>query len=143
MRAAIRRSRAVPQIRSANLSRNGLERTVWNAVDYDPLNTPLSIPAHFPSAAATGSPASQAAGRPDVLQEWYSFDYKELFAATDGFSVKAVLGKGACSTVYKGTLVDGAVVAVKVLGGSSWGMVSQTGSVNRDKRPSSIIGLFI
>lgn len=43
------------------------------------------------------------------------FTYQELYDATDGFSQDNVLGEGGFGCVYKGTLVDGRVVAVKQL----------------------------
>ncbi|KAL1535382.1 protein kinase superfamily, variant 2 [Salvia divinorum] len=44
-----------------------------------------------------------------------SFSLHELLAATDNFSQKNVLGRGGFSTVYKGRLADGSLVAVKRL----------------------------
>ncbi|KAF7849297.1 hypothetical protein BT93_L1011 [Corymbia citriodora subsp. variegata] len=41
--------------------------------------------------------------------------YHLLFRATYGFSKNNVIGKGRCSTVYKGTTQEGGCVAVKVL----------------------------
>lgn len=41
------------------------------------------------------------------------FTYKELTAATKEFSSEELLGRGAFGSVYKGTLSDGSVVAVK------------------------------
>ncbi|CAA3020324.1 NSP-INTERACTING KINASE 3 [Olea europaea subsp. europaea] len=43
------------------------------------------------------------------------FTFKELRAATDHFSSKNILGKGGFGIVYKGSLSDGTVVAVKRL----------------------------
>ncbi|GER48103.1 leucine-rich repeat receptor-like protein kinase [Striga asiatica] len=45
----------------------------------------------------------------------YTFGYAELRAATDGFSPCNKLGEGGFGPVYKGTLADGRVVAVKQL----------------------------
>ncbi|CAA0818526.1 Probable LRR receptor-like serine/threonine-protein kinase [Striga hermonthica] len=45
----------------------------------------------------------------------YTFGYAELRAATDGFSPCNKLGEGGFGPVYKGTLGDGRVVAVKQL----------------------------
>lgn len=41
------------------------------------------------------------------------FNSKDLEKATDGFNANRILGKGRQSTVYKGMLVDGGIVAVK------------------------------
>lgn len=41
------------------------------------------------------------------------FNSKDLEKATDGFNANRILGKGGQSTVYKGMLVDGGIVAVK------------------------------
>ncbi|KAL4598365.1 hypothetical protein ACB092_11G054700 [Castanea dentata] len=41
------------------------------------------------------------------------FNSKELEKATDHFNVNRILGQGGQGTVYKGTLVDGRIVAVK------------------------------
>ncbi|XP_043722175.1 probable serine/threonine-protein kinase PBL7 [Telopea speciosissima] len=43
------------------------------------------------------------------------FTYKELELATDGFAEANVIGSGACGVVYRGTLSDGTVAAVKKL----------------------------
>ncbi|KAL3691826.1 hypothetical protein R1sor_005477 [Riccia sorocarpa] len=43
------------------------------------------------------------------------YDYDELKAATNNFSSKNVLGRGAFGTVYKAELVDGSILAVKRL----------------------------
>ncbi|CAI9784046.1 unnamed protein product [Fraxinus pennsylvanica] len=45
----------------------------------------------------------------------YTFSYVELRAATDDFSLSNKLGEGGFGTVYKGTLADGRIVAVKQL----------------------------
>ncbi|CAA0836581.1 Probable LRR receptor-like serine/threonine-protein kinase [Striga hermonthica] len=45
----------------------------------------------------------------------YTFSYGELRAATDDFNPDNKLGEGGFGTVYKGTLGDGRVVAVKQL----------------------------
>ncbi|KAF8404239.1 hypothetical protein HHK36_009121 [Tetracentron sinense] len=41
------------------------------------------------------------------------FDYQDLQAATDGFSLSRLMGKGSHGCVYKGVLRDGKLVAVK------------------------------
>lgn len=43
------------------------------------------------------------------------FTFKELRAATDHFNEKNILGKGGFGIVYKGSLTDGTIVAVKRL----------------------------
>ncbi|XP_076944826.1 protein NSP-INTERACTING KINASE 3-like [Bidens hawaiensis] len=43
------------------------------------------------------------------------FTFKELWAATDNFNAKNILGTGGFGIVYKGLLTDGTVVAVKKL----------------------------
>ncbi|WVZ79063.1 hypothetical protein U9M48_026690 [Paspalum notatum var. saurae] len=59
---------------------------------------------------------------PEILPEigkwrpsWRSFDYEELWAATDRFSSEKLIGKGGHAEVYKGQLADGQFVAVKRL----------------------------
>ncbi|XP_047321026.1 receptor-like cytosolic serine/threonine-protein kinase RBK1 [Impatiens glandulifera] len=44
---------------------------------------------------------------------WRNFKRHELAAATDDFSPERMIGKGGHAEVYKGTLPDGSVVAVK------------------------------
>ncbi|PAN32129.1 hypothetical protein PAHAL_5G466200 [Panicum hallii] len=53
------------------------------------------------------------------------FTYEELDEATDGFSDARELGVGGFGTVYKGTLRDGSVVAVKRLYKNSYKSVEQ------------------
>ncbi|KAJ1282718.1 hypothetical protein BS78_03G072600 [Paspalum vaginatum] len=53
------------------------------------------------------------------------FTYEELDEATDGFSDDRELGVGGFGTVYKGTLRDGSVVAVKRLYKNSYRSVEQ------------------
>ncbi|KAL2894041.1 LRR receptor kinase BAK1 [Bienertia sinuspersici] len=43
------------------------------------------------------------------------FSLRELQVATDSFSNKNILGRGRFGKVYKGSLVDGSLVAVKRL----------------------------
>ncbi|KAK2642493.1 hypothetical protein Ddye_024256 [Dipteronia dyeriana] len=47
-------------------------------------------------------------------ESWRRITYSELFRATAGFSESKILGKGSFGSVYKGTLQDGGLVAVKV-----------------------------
>lgn len=49
--------------------------------------------------------------RPTTLSIWYKME--ELERATDNFSAKNFIGRGGFGMVYKGTLDDGTVVAVK------------------------------
>ncbi|XP_059661324.1 leucine-rich repeat receptor-like serine/threonine-protein kinase At1g17230 [Cornus florida] len=57
--------------------------------------------------------------KPDMLDSYYSpkegFTYQDLMEATGNFSECAVIGKGACGTVYKAMMGDGMVIAVKKL----------------------------
>ena len=54
-----------------------------------------------------------------VLDNYYfpkeGFTYQDLLEATGNFSEAAVLGRGACGTVYKAAMSDGEVIAVKKL----------------------------
>ncbi|KAL3830845.1 hypothetical protein ACJIZ3_019647 [Penstemon smallii] len=43
------------------------------------------------------------------------FNYQDLVVATRNFSDTAIVGKGACGTVYKATMSDGEILAVKKL----------------------------
>ncbi|KAG8364075.1 hypothetical protein BUALT_Bualt19G0088500 [Buddleja alternifolia] len=49
--------------------------------------------------------------RPSVVSIW--FKIQELEKATNNFSPKNFIGRGGCGVVYKGTLNDGTIVAVK------------------------------
>ncbi|XP_058089874.1 probable receptor-like protein kinase At1g11050 [Magnolia sinica] len=49
--------------------------------------------------------------RPNTGSIW--FDVWELERATDNFSQRNMIGQGGCGIVYKGTLLDGTMVAVK------------------------------
>ncbi|CAI9088968.1 OLC1v1023441C1 [Oldenlandia corymbosa var. corymbosa] len=57
--------------------------------------------------------------RPDILESYYfpkeGFAYQDLVEATGNFSDSAVIGRGACGTVYKAEMVNGDVIAVKKL----------------------------
>ncbi|KAH9723783.1 Leucine-rich repeat receptor-like serine/threonine-protein kinase [Citrus sinensis] len=54
---------------------------------------------------------------PEVIDNYYfpkeGFKYHNLLEATGNFSESAVIGRGACGTVYKATLANGEVIAVK------------------------------
>lgn len=54
------------------------------------------------------------------LVKLHRFSYKELKSATEGFSDSTSIGKGGSGTVYKGTLKDGKLVAVKLLDSGSF-----------------------
>lgn len=43
----------------------------------------------------------------------YEFDYEELEAATENFASSRIIGKGSHGCIYRGTLKDGTVVAIK------------------------------
>nr|GMD29927.1 leucine-rich repeat receptor-like serine/threonine-protein kinase At1g17230 [Ipomoea batatas]GMD34990.1 leucine-rich repeat receptor-like serine/threonine-protein kinase At1g17230 [Ipomoea batatas] len=55
----------------------------------------------------------------DVLNQYYfpkkGFTYQDLVVATEDFSDKAIIGRGACGIVYKAVMSDGEVIAVKKL----------------------------
>ncbi|KAI5057266.1 hypothetical protein GOP47_0027281 [Adiantum capillus-veneris] len=52
---------------------------------------------------------------PDTSPNWRCFLYEELAAATNDFSPGNMVGRGGHSDVYKGTLRDGQLVAIKRL----------------------------
>ncbi|GLJ37113.1 hypothetical protein SUGI_0752520 [Cryptomeria japonica] len=62
--------------------------------------------------------SGQKGGDQDVPASLRIFSYKELQVATKNFKAKHKLGKGAFGVVYKGTLPDNTLVAVKKLQGS-------------------------
>ncbi|KAL7583886.1 hypothetical protein Lser_V15G46057 [Lactuca serriola] len=64
---------------------------------------------HFSDVAAGEDPEVHQLG------QLKRFSLRELQVATDGFSDKNILGRGAFGKVYKGRLVDGSLVAVKRL----------------------------
>ncbi|XP_028099158.1 leucine-rich repeat receptor-like serine/threonine-protein kinase At1g17230 isoform X2 [Camellia sinensis] len=57
--------------------------------------------------------------KPDMLDNYYfpkkGFTYQDLVEATGNFSDSAIIGKGACGTVYKAVMSKGPVIAVKKL----------------------------
>lgn len=57
--------------------------------------------------------------KPNVLENYYfpkeGFTYQGLVEATGNFSESAVVGRGACGTVYKAVMGSGEVIAVKKL----------------------------
>ncbi|XP_010519133.1 PREDICTED: receptor-like cytosolic serine/threonine-protein kinase RBK1 isoform X2 [Tarenaya hassleriana] len=50
---------------------------------------------------------------------WRNFTYDELVTATDDFNPDNMIGKGGNAEVYKGTLPDGEIVAIKKLMGNA------------------------
>ncbi|KAL8167643.1 hypothetical protein V2J09_009142 [Rumex salicifolius] len=52
---------------------------------------------------------------PETKPSWRNFEYAELASATDNFSPERKIGKGGHAEVYKGSLGDGTIVAVKKL----------------------------
>jgi LRR receptor-like serine/threonine-protein kinase FLS2 len=48
------------------------------------------------------------------LATWRRISKEELLQATEGFNASNILGKGSFGSVYKGTLSDGIIVAIKV-----------------------------
>ncbi|MFS7931825.1 putative protein kinase RLK-Pelle-LRR-XII-1 family [Helianthus anomalus] len=62
-------------------------------------------------------PKVNESGEPKYTQAFplKRFDRKELESATDGFSESNILGISSLSTVYKGKLADGKMIAVKTL----------------------------
>ncbi|CAA3011829.1 probable LRR receptor-like serine threonine-kinase At1g06840 [Olea europaea subsp. europaea] len=59
-----------------------------------------------------------------IMDKVKAFSFKELQAATSGFSIATQVGEGGYGKVFKGTLADGTVVAIKR---------SQQGSLQGDK----------
>ncbi|XP_057949236.1 leucine-rich repeat receptor-like serine/threonine-protein kinase At1g17230 isoform X1 [Malania oleifera] len=57
--------------------------------------------------------------KPDLLDNYYfpkeGFTYQDLLEATGNFSESAVIGRGACGTVYKAVMASGEVIAIKKL----------------------------
>ncbi|KAF5462790.1 hypothetical protein F2P56_018768 [Juglans regia] len=49
------------------------------------------------------------------LATWRRISHQELIQATEGFSANNLLGEGSFGFVYKGTLLEGTIVAIKVL----------------------------
>ncbi|KAG6639445.1 hypothetical protein CIPAW_10G101000 [Carya illinoinensis] len=49
------------------------------------------------------------------LATWRRISHQELIRATEGFSANNLLGEGSFGFVYKGTLLEGTTVAIKVL----------------------------
>ncbi|XP_051146110.1 proline-rich receptor-like protein kinase PERK9 [Andrographis paniculata] len=73
----------------------------------------ISAPNSGSGAGGGTSNSPHKSGGLNNSRSW--FTYKELLDATNEFSVENLLGEGGFGSVYKGTLVDGRVVAVKQL----------------------------
>ncbi|XP_062081767.1 protein kinase STUNTED-like [Humulus lupulus] len=78
--------------------------------------------------------------------KWFTLD--DLKASTSHFSSENLIGKGGCNRVYKGTLEDGKLVAIKILepskqGWKDFAIEFDIISSLKHKRISSLLGICV
>ncbi|XP_027343467.1 putative leucine-rich repeat receptor-like serine/threonine-protein kinase At2g24130 [Abrus precatorius] len=59
--------------------------------------------------------AYKRAARPELISNFPRITYKELSDATEGFDNQRLIGSGSYGRVYRGVLMDGTPIAIKVL----------------------------
>ncbi|TKY73808.1 Proline-rich receptor protein kinase PERK9 [Spatholobus suberectus] len=89
-------------------------------IDESPLDGVSGAIVPFGSATSLCSDLSSLPEELVVLQEKYSsscrlYSLQELVSATSNFAPENLVGKGGCSYVYRGCLLDGKELAVKIL----------------------------